>query len=628
MVVRCRSELERDFSLLLEGRYGIHTSGGAADRIEPLESLTHLDAVGRADRTAIEATLSHFRKHGASLTQAVERFVRESAFTCLNRLAAIKLLEDPSRGLLPVSLGQAEQSRGYTQFALLSPEAIRGLGDNAYPFYLECLFDDLGIGLGVLFDRSLPTSILFPTSPVLHTVLEQLNAPVLAGVWAEDETIGWIYEFFTPDEQRNAARRASSVPQNSYELAFRNQFYTPRYVVCFLVDNTLGRLWWEMRQGDTVLVEHCRYLIRRTTPQPRPKRDPRTLRISRPGGGQRPYVALLLRRAAANLRRGPYDDPDLGPGLRADYPDRATFLRAVPGLILTHNLHGIDIDLRAAQIATLALWLRAQRAFQDMGIKPRQRPIIGPIHIVVAEPLPGEYDLLGEFVRDLQPRILGKMLMDIWPQLTLADEAGSLLKAEATIRKSIKDARQALLAARQPTQINYLVPAVQAPLPLDPAELADEAFWDDALDRVTAALRAFAGWAATDRNALRRLFVADALQGIAFIDLLLQVYDVVLMNPPFGAASKGAKSYIDNTYPRTKNDLYAAFVERGLELLQPGGYLGAITSRTGFFLTSFQRWREEILLKEARLIALADLGYGVLHRAMVETAAYVLEKVE
>jgi hypothetical protein len=98
------------------------------------------------------------------------------------------------------------------------------------------------------------------------------------------------------------------------------------------------------------------------------------------------------------------------------------------------------------------------------------------------------------------------------------------------------------------------------------------------------------------------------------------------MNPPFGAASKGWKTAFEKTYPRTKNDLYAAFVERGLELLSSGGMLGAITSRTGFFLTSFQKWREEIVLREARPTVVADLGYGVLDTAMVETAAYVLEK--
>src|SRR5690606_7142674 len=113
----------------------------------------------------------------------------------------------------------------------------------------------------------------------------------------------------------------------------------------------------------------------------------------------------------------------------------------------------------------------------------------------------------------------------------------------------------------------------------------------------------------------------------ALLELFVEPFDVVLMNPPFGAASPGAKAYIEREYPRTKNDLCAAFVERGLEVLRPRGMLGAITSRTGFFLISFRRWREEVLLQEARLTAMADLGYGVLDTATVETAAYCLEKV-
>src|SRR5690606_18673023 len=100
--------------------------------------------------------------------------------------------------------------------------------------------------------------------------------------------------------------------------------------------------------------------------------------------------------------------------LQADYPDRVEYRRAVPGLILEHNLHGIDIDPRACQIATLALWLRAQRAWAEMGIKMRDRPRVETIHIVCAEPMPGEYDLLGEFVRDLRPAVLGNMLRDVW----------------------------------------------------------------------------------------------------------------------------------------------------------------------------------------------------------------------
>jgi hypothetical protein len=63
-----------------------------------------------------------------------------------------------------------------------------------------------------------------------------------------------------------------------------------------------------------------------------------------------------------------------------------------------------------------------------------------------------------------------------------------------------------------------------------------------------------------------------------------------------------------------------------LNRLLHGGLLGAITSRTGYFLSSFQKWREQILLDEARTILFADLGYGVLDTAMVETAAYCLVK--
>ena len=104
-------------------------------------------------------------------------------------------------------------------------------------------------------------------------------------------------------------------------------------------------------------------------------------------------------------------------------------------------------------------------------------------------------------------------------------------------------------------------------------------------------------------------------------------YDVALMNPPFGAGSLRSKKELEKAYPRTKNDVYAAFVERGIELLPPRGRLGAITSRTGFFLSSFQRWREEVLLKCAPPVVVADLGHGVMDAAMVEAAAYCVEAV-
>ena len=155
---------------------------------------------------------------------------------------------------------------------------------------------------------------------------------------------------------------------------------------------------------------------------------------------------------------------------------------------------------------------------------------------------------------------------------------------------------------------------------------AHETFWAKAEGLVLVALEDYAKFASGDHGLVRRLFADDATRGFALIDVCRKQFDVLLMNPPFGDGSKPSKSYIERAYPRTKNDLYAAFVECGLKRLLPGGHLGAITSRTGFFLTSFKKWREEILLQEARPTVFADLGYGVLDSAMVETAAYCLVK--
>ena len=93
-----------------------------------------------------------------------------------------------------------------------------------------------------------------------------------------------------------------------------------------------------------------------------------------------------------------------------------------------------------------------------------------------------------------------------------------------------------------------------------------------------------------------------------------------------GALAANTKDQLAKAYPRSTNDLLAIMVERGLELLRPGGCIGAITSRTCFFLSSFQKWREEVVLGIAQPEVMADLGHGVMDDAIVEAAAYVLEK--
>ena len=301
--------------------------------------------------------------------------------------------------------------------------------------------------------------------------------------------------------------------------------------------------------------------------------------------GKRPHAAGRLPRPLCLRARGP----------RAD---------------LRHNIFGVDIDPRAVQIAGLALWLRAQRALQGCGVPRGERPEPPPARIVCAEPMPGEAALLEDFLGEMAEPALVPAVRRLVGHLRLAGEIGSLLKAEVEIREAIDAARR----------------GVWQDLPLFGRDT--DGFWRQAEPRVLEALGLYEEQAVNGTGYSRHLFTRETRQGLALLDTLCAVrFDVVLMNPPFGDATHASRPYLDDQYPRSRHDLAAAFVERGLELLRPGGMLGAITTRTPLFLSSSRRWREEVLLGRARLVAVADLGAGVLESAMVEAAAYCLEAV-
>jgi hypothetical protein len=411
-----------------------------------------------------------------------------------------------------------------------------------------------------------------------------------------------------------------------------------------LVDNTLGRTWYDMRQGETVLRDTCQYLVRFPNevflpdgePEPdqdgntpyvlfRAKKDPRDLRILDPGVGSAHFLLYSFSLLSVIYEEA-WADPDL-PEVKRDFPSLAELRLALPGLILERNLFGIDIDLRATQIAGFALWLKAQTTYQQLGLRGRERPHISRTNIVCAEPMPGERHLLDQFLEGVTPKVLSEIVVDVFDRMKLAGEAGSLLRVDQEISDSIAAARSAWLAQPQPEQLSLFgtratrEPRTQYTL----FDITDKQFWNEAEDRIVQLLDDFAK---ASQMPDRRLFANDAAQGFAFVDLCRQTFDVALMNPPFGAASIPSKSYIEKTYSRSKQDVYAAFVERGLDWLVPRGMLGAITSRTGFFLSTFQKWREEIILGEAQPTVFADLGQGVLDTAMVETAAYCLRALQ
>lgn len=623
-VIELRELLEKDFHEQLEGVYGIQPDG----KILPVENLTNLSRLQLGQRKIIEAAIKHYLPEHKEMETSVARYVRESAFTALNRLVALKLMEVDNRRLIRPSISSYRESPGFKEFRQVSPALSLAHQDEGYQFYIELIYDDIGNELGVLFDRDLPQGILFPSMACLREVQELINR-LPSDIWKEDETIGWVYQFFTPKQLRDRARKESSAPRNSYELAFRNQFYTPRYVVEFLVDNTLGRLWWEMSRGDTSLVEYCKYLIR-PPDQPisnRVKCDPRTIKALDPACGSAHFL-LYGYELFEIMYIEAFEDPNLSPILKDEYPTLPEFQRAIPGLILEHNLYGIDIDLRATQISALALWLRAQRTYEQLGLKVRDRPEIRRVNIVTAEPMPGDANLINEFLNDLENPVIRELVEKTWTLMGDANEIGSLLKIKSFLRDEISNLKKEWENLSRLVQLQLFAPekAETEQLEIDFSFIDDSTFWENIESQVLVQLQTFVTRSGNSQMIARKLFAEDAEQGFALIDVLRQEFDLVWMNPPFGKASKGAKEYIDKQYPMTKNDLYAAFVERGLDLLKPTGLLGAITSRTGFFLGSFQKWREEILIQRSQIIAVADLGFGVLDTAMVETAAYILQK--
>src|SRR5271165_5547782 len=342
---QARKLLEEDFYSQLEGTFDVLRSGAVASK-----GGTHLPARQVFQRDRILAAIEHKRVVDMAAVDAVADYVRDAAFTTFNRFVALKMLE--ARELVQECITKGEQSAGYHEFCGMAP-GVALLPDAAgYRLYVESLFDEFSTEIKVLFDRRDAASVLWPRRQSFDALLAILNAQELSAIWGEDETIGWVYQFFNSGEERKKMRDESQAPRNSRELAVRNQFFTPRYVVQFLVDNTLGRLWLEMHGEQTSLVKLCEYLVRSVDepPQPRPRKDPRDLRILDPACGSGHFLLytfdLLLAiydEAWAAEGRAPRSETT-GRSLRDDYPDLAELRRATPRLIVESNLHGVDID--------------------------------------------------------------------------------------------------------------------------------------------------------------------------------------------------------------------------------------------------------------------------------------------
>lgn len=656
-----RRLVEKEYADQLGGTFDILLDGTILAEPGP-----HLDDREKIVREKIAEAIDHESAKGVSAAESVGTYLREAAFTTLNRFVALKMLE--ARGLVQECISKGEHSSGFKEFTGLAP-GLASLPDHGYRLYIESLFDEIGREVGILFDRRDPASLLWLRRQALADLFAVLNSPELVSVWGEDESIGWVYQYFNTGADREKARYDKlgkpKAPQNSYELAVRNQFFTPRYVVEFLTDNTLGRIWYEMCQGRSFLIEKCRYLVRQPneifltpgekTPtaeenetdlsqeellkkpvyiEHRPKKDPRDIRVLDPACGSGHFLLYAFDLLETIYIEAWEDGPSLesevtNNRLRSDFPDVAELRREIPRLILEHNLHGIDIDPRAVQIAALSLWMRAQRSWREMGLKPSERPLVVRTNVVCAEPMPGQDDMRREFTASLKPRVLGQILDEVFEKMKLAGEVGSLLKIEEEIKGALAEAKKHWGKQPKPVQLEIFGGlAPEKPSQMEPRfdvkGITDERFWERAEDRILDSLKDYAQQAENGRAVAvcRSLFAEDAIRGFAFIDVCLKRYDAVLMNPPFGESPAAAGAFIAANWPDEKGDLGCCFVSNGLRVMVSGGRLGVLMTRTPYFLSSFTQWRKNVVLDTGGLAVFVDLGLGVLD-AMVETCACI-----
>ena len=506
LVNACRTLLSDEFSVQLQQNYGLDPNTGD---VTPMARLTHLDDRQRHTAEVLRQTMTHYLGTESDTQDhrlaVMDRMVREQAFTVLNRIAALLMME--ARGQLFESVSKGYQSRGYQLYSKIAGTALGETG-HAYQAYLFSVFDELAQELPALFDRYASNGLLFPRETTLRSLLQELNHFEIEQLWGEDETIGWIYQYFNSKDERKAMRDASQAPRNSRELAVRNQFFTPRYVVEFLVDNTLGRLWFNATGGKTTLRERCQYLL--VKPNERPQaaaklRDPRTLKLLDPACGSM-HFGLYAFDIFFEIYIEAWDWEQVhGPGtldvstqpastfkpLIQTYVDKETYRRDVPRLIIEYNTFGVDIDPRAAQIATLALWLRAQRAWNDDRVVAKNRPNIGIGNVIAAVAPPTEGELLQQFSVPLDKRD-AELFERTLQMLISLPEMGVLLQVEKEVPRLIQQAyvgKGTGLFAKQ-----------------------EKANWSEAEARLRTALNDFVQTAKYTYKG--RLFAHDALQGL------------------------------------------------------------------------------------------------------------------
>ena len=534
-------------------------------------------------RQRFDEMLKNHEGETRTYKNAREKLLDELTFTLFNRIAAIKVMEAASL-FPPVITKQPEhgdRSFGHKAWLEMRPdmrtEELEGIRD-----YIKHAFNTLGETVP-LYSKEFPYALL-PDAISLNDIIDAFNAvendpQVEERIWQSDDILGWLYESY--NNVKKAAFKESKAKAEYDKVSLQSQVYTPRWVVQFLVDNSLGKLYLEM-YPDSEIKDHYKIANAPKTQERKPKPLPE-IKLIDPACGSGNFLLY-----AFDFFYALYLDQIENYG--ADY-DEAD----IPKLIIENNLHGIDLDDRAIQLAQLGLYIKARKKRRTIGCL--QFKVVSSDFFL---PNYAETRHIFEDGTELN-RLQKELIADIWSDLQYAYKFGSLIRLDEKLKAKLSS-----LEAEQGVSQQELFSDDEMGIERNPVQLGlftaidiehQKEFIKTFFINLKTAVEHYA-------KAKGNTFLAGKTQdAITFLELLSTEYDVATANPPYTDSSDFGvelKAFIDNNYKKPykfNTNLYATFIKRCYEFTGEDGKIVMIHPLTFMFIKTFEDVRKFILEK-------------------------------
>lgn len=591
---------------LLEGRYddrGVWQGGDLERRLNelgvrrdreaiPADELPQLSPEDKTARRLVDGYLQLRQDAGVKREDAVAEFVRESAYTWANRLFALRCME--AREIIDEVILQKDAYGGrslvHNRFAKSHPEACAGEDDGLFAV-LMTEFERRALELPAVFNPRSPAVALRPSIAALKQAIAWLSGresvrgqeAATDEVFTAPDAFGWAYQYWNADEKDRVFERVRTKKGAKIEGADiipATQLYTEPYMVKFLVQNSLGAMWMGMFP-DSRLCEGWEYYVKDADRAPVTRKAVSEITFLDPAMGSGHFHL-----EAFDLFYAMYEEEAAREG-------RTLTPREICASILNHNLFGIDIDGRSVQIATAALWMKANEREHDL-----EAADLTTFHdhlVATNIRLPKGKDHLQRFLqKHPEDALLRPALELVFQGLEHADELGSLLQIEEPVDAILRKLKADADASRgTEVQTGLFEPtAVQGILPVG---VEDYDKWKrEALDRLQQHFESEAQAA----DGVQAFFGDSASRGLTFFNLLSRRYDIAVANPPYmhnRNMGPQMRLYLKAHFDGANLDLYAAFIALCKRLVGIDGFACLVSQHSFMFVASYKNLREDIL---------------------------------